>query len=60
MTLAITFMTVSNSNLGITVPSSKAQEDLIRSTYASAGLDFSETRYFEAHGTGTYSSLSPI
>ncbi|KAJ4859547.1 KR domain-containing protein [Trichoderma breve] len=38
---------------GITVPSSKAQEELIRVTYASAGLDFKQTGYFEAHGTGT-------
>ncbi|RAK74691.1 type I polyketide synthase [Aspergillus fijiensis CBS 313.89] len=38
---------------GITVPSSEAQVNLIRSTYAAAGLDFSETAYFEAHGTGT-------
>ncbi|KAI3400337.1 hypothetical protein diail_3354 [Diaporthe ilicicola] len=38
---------------GITLPSAQAQEDLIRSTYRSAGLDFSETTYFEAHGTGT-------
>ncbi|KAK4452026.1 hypothetical protein QBC34DRAFT_483426 [Podospora aff. communis PSN243] len=38
---------------GITVPSSKAQEELIRSTYAAAGLDFKDTQYFEAHGTGT-------
>jgi acyl transferase domain-containing protein len=38
---------------GITVPSSKAQVNLIRSTYEAAGLDFSRTTYFEAHGTGT-------
>ncbi|KAK3990438.1 Compactin diketide synthase mokB [Cladorrhinum sp. PSN332] len=38
---------------GITVPSSKAQEELIRNTYAAAGLDFTDTQYFEAHGTGT-------
>jgi acyl transferase domain-containing protein len=34
---------------GITVPNSLAQADLIRSTYQSAGLDFSQTGYFEAH-----------
>lgn len=34
---------------GITVPSTDAQAELIRSTYASAGLDYSKTRYFEAH-----------
>ena len=34
---------------GITVPNSNAQADLIRKTYLSAGLDPSETTYFEAH-----------
>ncbi|KAL6230297.1 hypothetical protein BDW75DRAFT_248783 [Aspergillus navahoensis] len=38
---------------GITVPSSEAQISLIQSTYNAAGLAFSETAYFEAHGTGT-------
>lgn len=38
---------------GIAVPSMPAQESLIRHVYASAGLDMSHTRYFEAHGTGT-------
>ncbi|KAL2069774.1 hypothetical protein VTL71DRAFT_14453 [Oculimacula yallundae] len=38
---------------GITLPSAKAQEELIRMTYKSAGLDFADTHYFEAHGTGT-------
>jgi acyl transferase domain-containing protein len=38
---------------GITLPSMEAQVDLIKSAYASAGLDMSETAYFEAHGTGT-------
>ena len=38
---------------GITLPSMEAQVDLINSAYASAGLDMSETAYFEAHGTGT-------
>lgn len=37
----------------ITQPSSIAQADLIRSTYAAAGLDMAETQYFECHGTGT-------
>ena len=32
---------------GITLPSSEAQEELIRSTYAKAGLDPIETSYFE-------------
>lgn len=38
---------------GITVPSADAQGELIRTTYASAGIDFKDTHYFEAHGTGT-------
>ena len=38
---------------GIGVPSSQAQERLIRATYAGVGLDPSETAYVEAHGTGT-------
>jgi zearalenone synthase (highly reducing iterative type I polyketide synthase) len=38
---------------GITVPNRDAQAELIRSTYRSAGLDVSQTPYFEAHGTGT-------
>ena len=36
---------------GITQPNSKSQEDLIRSVYRSAQLDFTSTRYVEAHGT---------
>nr|A0A0M4L8I7.1 RecName: Full=Highly reducing polyketide synthase aurA; Short=HR-PKS aurvA; AltName: Full=Aurovertin biosynthesis cluster protein A [Calcarisporium arbuscula]ALD83627.1 polyketide synthase [Calcarisporium arbuscula] len=43
--------------LGLTMPSGEAQEKLIRSTYALAGLDPSRAedrpQYFEAHGTGT-------
>lgn len=38
---------------GITQPSQQAQEDLIRETYTAGGLDLRETRFFEAHGTGT-------
>jgi acyl transferase domain-containing protein len=38
---------------GITLPNGKSQEELIRNTYATAQLDMSLTRYFEAHGTGT-------
>lgn len=34
----------------LTQPSAEAQEALIRHTYAKAGLDLGETRYFEAHG----------
>lgn len=35
------------------LPSSKAQEALIRDTYARAGLDMQDTVFCEAHGTGT-------
>lgn len=38
---------------GITLPSQEAQRALIRETYAKAGLELEQTRYFEAHGTGT-------
>lgn len=38
---------------GINLPSSTAQEAMIRSAYSNAGLAYSETGYFEAHGTGT-------
>lgn len=38
---------------GITLPSMKAQQTLIEDTYRQAGLDVSETDFFEAHGTGT-------
>jgi len=40
---------------GITMPSVKAQADLIRRTYIKAGLDPVKDRcqYFECHGTGT-------
>jgi acyl transferase domain-containing protein/NADP-dependent 3-hydroxy acid dehydrogenase YdfG len=37
----------------ITQPSSAAQAELINQTYGDAGLDQSETEYFECHGTGT-------
>ncbi|KAH7413553.1 hypothetical protein DE146DRAFT_626698 [Phaeosphaeria sp. MPI-PUGE-AT-0046c] len=36
-----------------TQPSAPAQESLIRHVYAKAGLALDDTRYFEAHGTGT-------
>ena len=38
---------------GITMPSQDAQRSLIQATYQEAGLDPSETDFFEAHGTGT-------
>ncbi|KUJ10154.1 reducing type I polyketide synthase [Mollisia scopiformis] len=38
---------------GITQPSMKAQETLIRETYQAAGLDMGKTAFVEAHATGT-------
>ncbi|KAI1077405.1 hypothetical protein F5B20DRAFT_583402 [Whalleya microplaca] len=38
---------------GLMLPNGDAQESLIRSTYATAGLDPAFTRYIESHGTGT-------
>ncbi|KAF2137936.1 uncharacterized protein K452DRAFT_301651 [Aplosporella prunicola CBS 121167] len=38
---------------GLTLPNGAAQASLIRSTYKAAGLDLTDTDYFEAHGTGT-------
>ncbi|KAL4893109.1 hypothetical protein BDV59DRAFT_202089 [Aspergillus ambiguus] len=40
---------------GITRPSAAGQETVIREAYRNAGnLPFSDTNYFECHGTGTY------
>ncbi|KAL3429040.1 hypothetical protein BDV09DRAFT_201002 [Aspergillus tetrazonus] len=39
--------------VGITIPNPQAQAELIRKTYATAGLGLEQTGYFEAHGTGT-------
>lgn len=38
---------------GITVPSQEAQLNLIRSVYQRANLNLKDTKYIEAHGTGT-------
>ncbi|KAG9506470.1 Type I Iterative PKS, partial [Fusarium musae] len=38
---------------GITQPTRQAQVDLINAAYRSAGLSKTQTRFFEAHGTGT-------
>ena len=43
---------------GITMPSEQAQAALIKTTYAAAGLNFKDTSYFEAHGTGTALGVS--
>lgn len=40
-------------NTGITLPSTRAQAQLIRAAYEQAGCDPAVTGYFEAHGTGT-------
>lgn len=38
---------------GLTLPSADAQATLINEVYRNAGLSMKETRYIEAHGTGT-------
>ncbi|TLD11441.1 hypothetical protein PspLS_11937 [Pyricularia sp. CBS 133598] len=38
---------------GLTAPAKEAQVELMRLTYAQAKLGPTETRFFEAHGTGT-------
>ncbi|KAB7845091.1 SDR family NAD(P)-dependent oxidoreductase [Streptomyces mobaraensis] len=38
---------------GVFLPSTEAQEELLRRTAAEAGVDPDELVYFEAHGTGT-------
>ncbi|WZB74648.1 polyketide synthase [Achromobacter insuavis] len=38
---------------GLTVPSADAQAELMRRTYAQAGINPAELDYLEAHGTGT-------
>lgn len=38
---------------GITQPTRQAQVDLIKDAYQAAGLGLGQTRFFEAHGTGT-------
>lgn len=48
-----TFTNQDGRTPSITAPSADAQAALIRRTYQLAGLDFKDTGYFEAHGTGT-------
>ena len=38
---------------GITQPSVRGQEEVIRKTYRKAGLNYDDTAYVECHGTGT-------
>jgi hypothetical protein len=40
-------------SLGLTQPSNTSQKAVIRQAYAAGGLGLDQTRYFEAHGTGT-------
>lgn len=42
-----------NGRTNLAQPSKEMQKQLIENTYCKAGLDLSQTRYFEAHGTGT-------
>jgi acyl transferase domain-containing protein len=42
-----------NGHTPLAVPSKEMQARLIKETYRRAGLDMAQTRYFEAHGTGT-------
>jgi hybrid polyketide synthase/nonribosomal peptide synthetase ACE1 len=52
-----THVNQSGRSTGLTVPNPVAQVNLIRQTYAKAGLDLSRQadrpQYFQAHGTGT-------
>ena len=48
-----TLLNQDGKSLTITSPSPAAQSNLIRRTYANAGLDPLNTTYVEAHGTGT-------
>jgi acyl transferase domain-containing protein len=43
---------------GITMPSAKAQSDLIRTVYGPSLPPMKDTTYFEAHGTGTEIGVS--
>ncbi|KAI9642576.1 Reducing polyketide synthase boa9 [Ciborinia camelliae] len=48
--------TAANANgktSGITQPSAKGHENVMRTAYDFAGLDHRDTSYFETHGTGT-------
>lgn len=49
-----TAMNADGKTPGITMPSADAHERLIRQAYQAAGIqDFSQTAFFECHGTGT-------
>ncbi|MEV0639958.1 type I polyketide synthase [Streptomyces sp. NPDC050619] len=38
---------------GLTVPTARAQEEVLRTAYRSAGVDPADVQYVELHGTGT-------
>ncbi|OTA97786.1 hypothetical protein M434DRAFT_26522 [Hypoxylon sp. CO27-5] len=42
-----------NGHTNLAQPSKEMQRQLIQDTYQKANLDMSQTRFFEAHGTGT-------
>lgn len=44
-----------NGHTNLAQPNKEMQRQLIQNTYHKANLDMSQTRYFEAHGTGTAS-----
>ncbi|KAI0891078.1 putative polyketide synthase [Annulohypoxylon nitens] len=44
-----------NGHTNLAQPSKKMQRDLIENTYRKANIEKSQTRFFEAHGTGTAS-----
>ncbi|KAI1464031.1 putative polyketide synthase [Daldinia caldariorum] len=44
-----------NGHTNLAQPNKEMQRQLIENTYRKANLDLSQTRYFEAHGTGTAS-----
>ncbi|KAI9689369.1 MAG: Type I Iterative PKS [Bathelium mastoideum] len=48
-----THCTQTGRNAIMTHTDIEAQEDTIKATYEAAGLNMAETRYIEAHGTGT-------
>ncbi|GAA1985928.1 type I polyketide synthase [Kitasatospora viridis] len=51
--LAATANNTDGRTNGITLPSATAQEELLRSVYAEAGIGADDLVCFEAHGTGT-------
>ncbi|RLV10045.1 polyketide synthase [Streptomyces griseocarneus] len=48
-----TAMNNDGASEGLTVPSARAQEDVLREAYEKAGVDLTDVQYVELHGTGT-------